>query len=195
MGINRTRDADDSGADDRASPPPRHPRKGRRRPKASILAKSSSPRRSAPQALADIPMSVSVLRGETLERQQADNFQDLVVDGAGPQPQLEHARRHAHHAARHQYRRCRLDGRRLRQRRAVRLEQRPRERRDPLRRLRHLRHGADRSAARPAGHALRRELTRRRDQVRRERPVHRRLRGTLQGVIRRPSKAATSATP
>jgi iron complex outermembrane recepter protein len=30
------------------------------------------------QALADIPMSVSVLPGETLERQQADNFQDLT---------------------------------------------------------------------------------------------------------------------
>ena len=30
------------------------------------------------QALADIPMSVSVLPGEALERQQADNFQDLV---------------------------------------------------------------------------------------------------------------------
>ena len=30
------------------------------------------------EALADIPMSVSVLAGETLERQQVDNFQDLV---------------------------------------------------------------------------------------------------------------------
>jgi outer membrane receptor protein involved in Fe transport len=30
------------------------------------------------EALADIPMSVSVVAGETLERQQADNFQDLV---------------------------------------------------------------------------------------------------------------------
>ena len=30
------------------------------------------------EALADIPMSVSVLPGESLERQQADNFQDLV---------------------------------------------------------------------------------------------------------------------
>jgi outer membrane receptor protein involved in Fe transport len=30
------------------------------------------------QALADIPMSVSVLPGEALERQQADNFQDFV---------------------------------------------------------------------------------------------------------------------
>ena len=30
------------------------------------------------EALADIPMSVSVLPGEALERQQADNFQDLV---------------------------------------------------------------------------------------------------------------------
>ena len=31
------------------------------------------------QALADIPMSVSVLPGEALERQQVDNFQDLVA--------------------------------------------------------------------------------------------------------------------
>jgi outer membrane receptor protein involved in Fe transport len=31
------------------------------------------------EALADIPMSVSVLSGEFLERQQADNFQDLVA--------------------------------------------------------------------------------------------------------------------
>lgn len=31
------------------------------------------------QALADIPMSVTVLGGEQLERQQADNFQDLVA--------------------------------------------------------------------------------------------------------------------
>jgi outer membrane receptor protein involved in Fe transport len=31
------------------------------------------------QALADIPMSVSVLAGDALERQQADNFQDLVA--------------------------------------------------------------------------------------------------------------------
>jgi outer membrane receptor protein involved in Fe transport len=30
------------------------------------------------EALADIPMSISVLSGEALERQQADNFQDLV---------------------------------------------------------------------------------------------------------------------
>ena len=30
------------------------------------------------EALADIPMSVSVLAGEALERQQADNFQDLA---------------------------------------------------------------------------------------------------------------------
>ncbi|MGH8204007.1 MAG: TonB-dependent receptor, partial [Steroidobacteraceae bacterium] len=30
------------------------------------------------QALADIPMSVSVLTGDALERQQADNFQDLL---------------------------------------------------------------------------------------------------------------------
>jgi iron complex outermembrane receptor protein len=31
------------------------------------------------EALSDIPMSVSVLAGETLERQQADSFQDLVA--------------------------------------------------------------------------------------------------------------------
>jgi iron complex outermembrane receptor protein len=31
------------------------------------------------EALEDIPMSVSVVTGETLERQQADNFQDLVA--------------------------------------------------------------------------------------------------------------------
>jgi outer membrane receptor protein involved in Fe transport len=31
------------------------------------------------QALADIPMSITVLAGEALERQQADNFQDLVA--------------------------------------------------------------------------------------------------------------------
>jgi outer membrane receptor protein involved in Fe transport len=31
------------------------------------------------EAISDIPMSVSVLAGETLERQQADNFQDLVA--------------------------------------------------------------------------------------------------------------------
>ena len=31
------------------------------------------------QALADIPMSITVLTGEALERQQADNFQDLVA--------------------------------------------------------------------------------------------------------------------
>jgi outer membrane receptor protein involved in Fe transport len=31
------------------------------------------------EALADIPMSVSVVAGEALERQQADNFQDLVA--------------------------------------------------------------------------------------------------------------------
>jgi iron complex outermembrane receptor protein len=31
------------------------------------------------QALADVPMSVSVLSGEDLERQQADNFQDLIA--------------------------------------------------------------------------------------------------------------------
>ena len=30
------------------------------------------------EALADIPMSISVVAGDALERQQADNFQDLV---------------------------------------------------------------------------------------------------------------------
>ena len=31
------------------------------------------------QALTDVPMSVSVLTGDSLARQQADNFQDLVA--------------------------------------------------------------------------------------------------------------------
>ena len=49
-------------------------------------ASTTEPRRglrhraeAQPRRLADIPMSVSVIAGETLERQQADNFQDLVA--------------------------------------------------------------------------------------------------------------------
>ena len=85
------------------------------------------------ETLVEVPMSVSVISGEALERAQAYNFQDLVKLVPGLSINTEHARRLAHYAPRHQYRRCRLDGRGLRQRRAIRLEQRSGERRHPLR--------------------------------------------------------------
>ena len=91
------------------------------------------------QVLLDVPASVTVVGGDTLERQQATNFQDYLslVPGLSLNGSTAGVTRVT--LARRQHRRRRLDGRDLHGRRAVRIEHRPRQRRDPLGRLRSVR--------------------------------------------------------
>ena len=105
-------------------------------------------------------------RGATLEDQHADSFQDYLKLVPGLQLDQSRAGQGPPDHSRRQHRRRRLDGRRLHGRDAVRLEQRPRQRRGPRGRLRHLRPRPDRGPARAAGHVLRRQLAQRRAQVR-----------------------------
>ncbi len=100
----------------------------------------------------------------------------LPQAGAQPAAGAEHPGRRPPGAARPRYRRRGLHRRRVPGRNAVRLEQRPGQRRDPGRRLRHLRPGAGRGAAWPAGRAVRRQLARRPREVRDQCAGLRRLR-------------------
>ena len=75
------------------------------------------------------PASVTVVGGQQLEQQRADDFQDLVPLVPGLSVTTDQARGHPHHPARHQHRRRGLDDRRLLRRRAVRVEHRPGQRR------------------------------------------------------------------
>ncbi len=120
------------------------------------------------QTLLEVPASITVLSGDTIEQNARGEPRRLRTPGARPEHLDRHRGRLPHHPARHQHRWCRRDGRGLRRRRAVRIEHRPGQRRGAGRRLRHLRHRADRGAARPAGHPLRGELARRRLQVHHE---------------------------
>ena len=91
--------------------------------------KSSSRPRSARRPSRTFPASVTVVAGQPLEQQRADDFQDLVPLVPGLSLTTTRPGCHPHHLARHQYRRRRVDDRRLLRRRAVRIEHRPGQRR------------------------------------------------------------------
>ncbi len=139
---------------------PTRPKTRLRKPTA---ATSSSPPAAAPRTLQDVPIAVTAYSGEQLERAGRARHH---------RHRRHHAQRHARNLARHQLDPDRLhprrrpagSGRRLRSGRRHlsrrRLSQPP-----AGRGARHLRRRADRGAARAAGHALRPQHDRRRDQI------------------------------
>ena len=83
-------------------------RNGRRRDQHAggrPASASSSPHRGAPQLLIDVPQSISVVSGDTLETQQATNFQDYPKLVPGPQLDQNNPGEGRAHHARHQHRR------------------------------------------------------------------------------------------
>ena len=92
------------------------------------------------QVLLEVPQSVTVVGGETLERQQATNFQDYFSLVPGLSVESGTPGESADHLARREHRRRRLDRRRVHGRSPVRIEHGPCERGHPVRRLRSVRH-------------------------------------------------------
>ena len=66
------------------------------------------------QSVIDVPLSISVLGADDLERTQSVNIQDYVKLVPGLQLTQAHAGLRAPGATRHQHRRCRVDRRRVR---------------------------------------------------------------------------------
>ena len=149
------------------------------------------------QVLIDVPQSVSVIGGETLDQQNAPQLRRLCAARAGPHPHPGESGRDAAHPARRQHRLGRLDRRHLCRRYAVRRERQPFERRHPRRRFRHVRRGARRGAARTPGNALRHERAGRRAQVRHRlarTPTSSRRAPRSASRTRATARSATSAT-
>jgi AraC-like DNA-binding protein len=85
------------------------------------------------ETLAEIPMSVTVVGGDALERQQRPQLPGPGRAGTRVQPCQQPAGRHANHVAWHQHRRGGIHRRRVRRRRSFRVQQRSGERSDPVR--------------------------------------------------------------
>ena len=147
------------------------------------------------EAIEDIPASVTVVGGQLLEQQRADDFQDLVplVPGLSVTTTRPGATRIT-------LRGINTDG--VASTIGVYFDDVPFGSSSGLanaaivvRRLRHVRHREGRGAARPARHPVRSELARRRHQVRSEPAQHREVRGAGSWEARRPSTTATPGTP
>ena len=122
------------------------------------------------EKLHDVPMGVSAVGSDDINKQQLVDFADLRGQGAGPLGTAERARPRAPHHPRRERRQRGIDRHDVHRRDPVRLEQRARQRLDARRRLRHLGSAAHRSAARAAGNPVRRRQRRRTPQVRHQPP-------------------------
>ena len=166
-----------------------------RRSPRPFARRSSSPPRSARRPSRTFRRRSRSSAASCMEQQRADDFQDLVP--LVPGLSLTTGRPGV---TRITLRGINTGGvastdRRLLRRRAVRIEHRPGQRRDRVRRLRHVRRREGRGAAGPQGTLYGASSRRRRHEVRSEPAQHREVRGAVPWEAPRPWTTATRATP
>ena len=93
----------------RPQPAPQEDRSANDRDDAEIVITAQK----REERVLDIPQSVTVVSGDTLERQQANTFAEYLNEIPRPQPRAERARRRPPRASRSQHRRRQLDRQRL----------------------------------------------------------------------------------